>query len=48
MQSNAKTVDAYVVELDEMRKGIVSKLSRTMLDNLPQGFHEEMCHGMIG
>jgi hypothetical protein len=48
MQSNAKTVDDYVLELDEQRREIISRLRHAVLDNIPPGFEESMGYGMIG
>jgi hypothetical protein len=48
MQSKAKTVDEYLKELPPDRKEAVSKLREVILDNLPDGFREEMSYGMIG
>ena len=47
MQSNVKTVDDYVLELDDKRCTIVSNLRQTILDNLPPGFEETMGYGKI-
>lgn len=48
MQSNAKTVDDYILELDDKRRNIVTTLRQTILENLPEGFEETMGYGMIG
>ena len=48
MQSKATTVDAYIHELPEDRKMVISKLRNTILDNLPKGFKETMSYGMLG
>jgi Domain of unknown function (DU1801) len=48
MQSQAKTPELYLAELSEDRKIAVGKLRTTILDNLPKGFEEVMCYGMIG
>jgi len=48
MQSTAKNVDEYLLELDDQRKAIVTKLRQAILDNLPQGFEETMSYGMMG
>ncbi len=48
MKSNAKTVEEYLEEVPEERKGAFNKLRETILMNLPKGFKEEMSYGMIG
>lgn len=48
MQSQAKTPELYLAEISEDRKIAVGKLRTTILDNLPKGFEEVMCYGMIG
>lgn len=48
MQSKAATPDAYVAELPADRKGPVTELRNTILQNLPKGFAEEMNYGMLG
>lgn len=48
MQSKAETVEQYLDELPEDKKLVISTLRKTILDNLPEGFVEEMNYGMIG
>lgn len=48
MTIDAKTPDEYILNLPEDRKEAISKLRRTILDNLPSGFTETMGYGMIG
>jgi uncharacterized protein YdhG (YjbR/CyaY superfamily) len=48
MQSKAKTPEAYIDELPEVRKEVITKLRSTILKNLPDGFQETMGYGMIG
>jgi uncharacterized protein YdhG (YjbR/CyaY superfamily) len=48
MQSKAATPDAYLNELPKERKEVITKLRKTILDNLPQGFEECMNYGMLG
>lgn len=48
MISKAQTPDAYIAELPEDRKKIVSQLRKTILKNLPKGFAEAMGYGMLG
>ena len=48
MQSKAKNPSEYIEQLPEDRKEVMSKLRKTILDNLPEGFKEEMSYGMLG
>lgn len=48
MQSKATTPEAYISELPEERQSIISKLRQVILDNLPDGFQEQMSYGMLG
>jgi len=48
MQSKATTTEQYLAELTEERKPIITKLRQIILDNLPEGFKEEMSYGMLG
>ena len=48
MQSKAKSPAEYISELPEDRKQPLMKLRKTILENLPEGFEEEMSYGMIG
>ena len=48
MQITAASVEDYVAALPEERKGAINKLRKTIKENLPKGFHEEMSYGMIG
>jgi hypothetical protein len=48
MQSKAATPDEYVSEIaDDKRKAFIL-LRKTILENLPKGYEEEMSYGMIG
>jgi hypothetical protein len=47
MQSKTKTVDAYLEELQEERREIISRLRELILENLPKGYEETMQYGMI-
>ena len=47
MQSDAKTVDGYLSELDQSRREAVSVVRNVILDNLPDGYEEVMQFGMI-
>lgn len=48
MQSQAKTVDEYLLELPEDRQEIVQAVREEILRNLPKGYEEGMQYGMIG
>jgi hypothetical protein len=48
MQSAALTPQEYFDSLPEDRKEGMNKLRKVILDNLPDGFSEEMSYGMIG
>ncbi|WMN11975.1 DUF1801 domain-containing protein [Marivirga salinae] len=48
MQFNVKTVQEYIEAIPVERKPIIQKFRKTILDNLPKGFEEEMSYGMIG
>lgn len=48
MTSDAKTAEEYIEALPEDRKTAVSKLRKTLLENLPKGYQEVMSYGMLG
>jgi len=48
MQIKADTPEQYIDQLPEDRKQTISKLRKTILDNLPKGFVETISYGMIG
>lgn len=48
MKSEAKTVNEYIDSLSPERAEIISELREIILQNLPDGFKEEMNYGMIG
>ncbi len=48
MQSKAKTVDEYIAQLPQNRRGAIQKVRTTILKNLPKGYQEGMQFGMIG
>jgi uncharacterized protein YdhG (YjbR/CyaY superfamily) len=48
MTSTAKTPEEYLNEVPLERKPILEKLRKTILENLPKNFKEEMSYGMIG
>jgi len=48
MQYKANSVDDYINQLPDERKGSITKLRKTILENLPKGFEETISYGMIG
>lgn len=47
MKSEAKTVDAYLDELNPERRRAVTEVREVILANLPEGYEEIMDFGMI-
>lgn len=48
MQSKADTPDEYESQISHNKLEAFSLLRKTILENLPKGFDEEMSYGMIG
>ena len=48
MQSKATTVEEYLNEIPKDRQAGFKKLRAVIKKNLPKGFQETMCYGMIG
>ena len=48
MKIEANSPEQYIDKIPEERKAAMNKLRQTILDNLPEGFNEEMSYGMIG
>jgi hypothetical protein len=48
MQSKATTPDEYVSQISDDKREAFSLLRQTILENIPNGFSEEMSYGMIG
>lgn len=48
MKIEAKNPEDYISKLPEDRTEAMSRLRQTILNNLPEGFKEEMSYGMIG
>ena len=46
MKSDAATVEDYLAELPEDRRGALTAVRRVLLDHLPAGFEEIMQYGM--
>ena len=48
MQTTAKSIEAYLEEIPKDRKIAFAKLRKTIQENIPNGFVEQMSYGMIG
>lgn len=48
MPDKPSTTQEYISQIPEERKAAFSKLRKTILDNIPKGFKEEMSYGTIG
>lgn len=48
MNLNATSVPDYLEKVPEDRKDAFNQLRKAILDNLPEGFKEELNYGMIG
>ena len=48
MQSKATTPDEYASEVADEKREAFRMLRKTIVDNLPKGYVEEMSYGMIG
>ncbi|MES3019597.1 MAG: DUF1801 domain-containing protein [Bacteroidota bacterium] len=48
MQSDAKTVEGYFESMPADRKPAMQQLRTVIIDNIPDGFSEEMSYGMVG
>lgn len=48
MQSKAATPDEYISEIPESQREAFIQLRKTVKENLPEGYEEEMSYGMIG
>lgn len=48
MQSSAKTVEEYISQVPEIQREAILQLRKAILENIPEGFSEEMSYGMIG
>jgi uncharacterized protein YdhG (YjbR/CyaY superfamily) len=48
MKIIASSPDEYIAQLPEERQVVITKLRKVILDNLPEGFEEQMSYGMIG
>lgn len=48
MQSQAQTVEEYISQIPDSQREAIVLLRKTIFENLPEGFVEEMNYGMIG
>lgn len=48
MQSKAQTVEEYISEIPDAQREAIINLRKIFLENLPEGFTEEMNYGMMG
>lgn len=48
MQIKAANVDEYLAQVPEERQDYFNKLRETILENLPEGFEEQISYGMLG
>ncbi len=48
MKIEANTIQEYISQLPEDRKEAIENLRKTISENLPKGFEEQMSYGMIG
>ncbi len=48
MKSAAFTVEEYINQIPDDRREDFSMLRKTILENIPDGFEEQMSYGMIG
>lgn len=48
MDYRSDSPEGYIEQLPPERQKVVSKIRETILDNLPEGFHEAINYGMLG
>jgi uncharacterized protein YdhG (YjbR/CyaY superfamily) len=48
MQYKANSPEDYISQLPQERKAPITKLRKTILENLPKGMEEQMSYGMLG
>ena len=48
MQYKADSPEDYIAQLPEERETVISKIRNTILDNIPDGFEEQISYGMLG
>lgn len=47
MQYDVNSVKEYIEAIPESRKPVIEKLRNVILDNLPEGYEEQLSYGMI-
>jgi hypothetical protein len=48
MKIEANSPEEYISKVPEERQAAIEKLRQTILENIPQGFEEQMIYNMIG
>ncbi|MDB4835254.1 DUF1801 domain-containing protein [Cyclobacteriaceae bacterium] len=48
MDAKRVTISAYIKKITPDKQHVVSKIRQIIVNNLPQGFEEEINYGMIG
>ncbi len=48
MQSPAQSVEEYINQVPDLQREAIVLLRKTILENLPKGFVEQMSYGMVG
>jgi uncharacterized protein YdhG (YjbR/CyaY superfamily) len=48
MQSKAQSVKEYINQIPDNQREAIIKLRKIILENIPEGFVEQMSYGMIG
>lgn len=48
MRSNAQSVEVYISQVSDEKQDALRLLRKIILENLPDGFVEQMSYGMIG
>jgi uncharacterized protein YdhG (YjbR/CyaY superfamily) len=48
MQSQAQSVEEYISQVPDNQSEAIILLRKTILENIPEGFVEQMSYGMIG
>ena len=48
MQYKAESPKDYISQLPEERREVISAIRQQILENLPEGFEEQMSYGMLG
>ncbi len=48
MQYKADSPEDYISQLPEERKAVILEIRKNILENLPEGFEEQISYGMLG